>query len=145
MVAKQRSSCAHTMASIRTSMFMPDIAGKIGGTTTQRGRFGHSVLNASRPPRTWSPVLSNRRGNFGTVSTQWRAISQSDRDQWIAIAQLVTRVSRLGVVYVPSGYQLFVECVLNRSLLGNGIVTTPPVALPVFPHLINFGLENVCE
>jgi hypothetical protein len=126
------------MASISLSMFVTDIAGKIGGTTTQRSRFGHTAMNASRPPRVYSQLQSDVRGTFAYTSTEWRGLSEADRVQWRGLAGLSTRISRLGVTYVPSGYQLFMECVLNARALTPSVVIAPPPSLPVLPVISGF-------
>lgn len=133
------------MASAKFGMFLTEMAGKTGGTVTQRGRFGQSVLNSSKPPRTTSPLQNGVRGVFAQMSSSWRGLSEADRDEWRALALLVTRVSRLGVVYTPSGYQLYVECAVNQSLVGAGVpVTCPPVppVLPVFTAFSVFFVES---
>lgn len=126
------------MASFTLSMFVTDIVGKIGGTTTQRSRFGHTAMNASRPPRVYSQVQAGVRGTFAFTSTEWRSLSEADRTQWRSIASLSTRVSRLGITYVPSGYQLFMECALNVRALDPSIAPVVPVALPVLPVVAGF-------
>jgi hypothetical protein len=128
------------MASFTLSMFMTDIAGKMGGTTTQRSRFGHTAMNASRPPRVYSQVQADVRGTFAYTSTEWRGLSEADRIQWRGIASLCTRISRLGVTYVPSGYQLFMECSLNARVLNPASIVPPPVVLPSMPIISSFDV-----
>lgn len=128
------------MASFSLSMFMTDIAGKVGGTTTQRSRFGHTAMNASRPPRVYSQVQADVRGTFAFTSTAWRGLSESDRIQWRGLAGLSTRISRLGVTYVPSGYQLFMECMLNARAITPSIILSPPPSLPVLPVISDFAV-----
>jgi hypothetical protein len=101
-------------------------SGKCGNLVWQRNRYGQICYTAFVPynPRTHAQVAV--RGNFRAVSARWRALTQEQRDVWIAVAATMKTKPRLFQCGELTGFNFFVK--LNVGLANRGIaqVDLPP-------------------
>ena len=121
------------MASIKFGMMVTEMAGTMGGSVVQRSRYGFAAMNAGRAPRVVSPALAARQSSFSLAAKSWRTLTEAERIQWRSIAGSITMLSRLNVSYTPSGFQLFIQCVLNVQTISPATVLAGIVAIPPPP------------
>lgn len=121
------------------------ISGKVGGQVYARNKAGAYVRNWAKPTNTPSPSQSANRLAFGNVSKLWNDLTVLQRENWNTLAQTVTRLNRLGVSYVPTGRQIFLESANNMRVIGQTPLTDAPFSLlqPVIdtPPAVDFSVD----
>ena len=105
---------------------MVDVSGKIGGTIFSKNRGGNYAKNRVIPNNPATSRQSLVRGRFGSLSSQWRLLTQGQRDSFTAASVNFPRTNRIGDTILLAGNALFVS--LNTSLLNVGlpIITAAP-------------------
>lgn len=122
------------MAILKLGAIVTAISGKVGGQTFGIGKSGQylkntgSYINARTPKRTTSNSL------LSLVTSQWRDLTQSQRDSWDAASSNFPYTNRLGNTEYYSGFNLFTKFNVNRYLMSLSLLTAPPspttVSLP---------------
>lgn len=111
-----------------------------GATFSRNGNAAYVRARATPVnPRTSSQTISRDRLN--AVATAWRALTQPQRNSWIALAPSVPYVNSLGDTAHYSGFQLFMKCNLVIQALGNPFITNAPSAAPTFPAMPFLGIQ----
>lgn len=120
-----------------------EIRGKAGGSVFSRNASGAFWRNRVNPvnPQT-SRQLSVRSG-FTSISTQWRDLSDADRQAWSDFAPTMPFQDALGQSKIYTGNQLFMK--LNQSLTqaspATALLASPPV--PVTAPVITVSALTV--
>lgn len=116
------------MASIKLGAIVAEIKGKIAGNyfakrknTTVLAVCGSKLTKADAGRVT----LQAARNNLAQVSRSWKSLDDADRLKWDNAAALLTWYTKVGIEYTPSGYQLFSQCNLNRSIIRASFLTRP--------------------
>src|ERR1035437_3134519 len=114
-------------------------SGKEGLNVSMSGRYGQvrRALVIPTNPRTAAQL--GVREIFTGVAKRWRALTQVQRDAWIAVAETQKSKSRLGQSGPLTGSQLFVKVNATLAQFGQAEVDVPP-AVPSFPDLAPVGL-----
>ncbi len=114
-------------------------SGKEGLTVSMNGRYGQvrRALVIPTNPRTAAQL--GVREIFTSVAKRWRALTQVQRDAWIAAAETQKSKSRLGQSGPLTGSQLFVKVNATLAQFGQAEVDVPP-AVPSFEALAPAGL-----
>lgn len=114
------------MALIKTSgIGVVEIRNKLGGTVFLTGKGGASIRNLSTPtnPQTASQQLN--RIEFGSISSEWRALTPSQRLEWYAQASNYSFTNIWGNKIKPAGNALFVQLNRNLILAGQSTISDP--------------------
>lgn len=124
------------MATIKFSgIGITEMRGKLGGTVLTRNASGAIARNWVNPvyPGTAPQLSSNNR--FALVVGEWQALSESEREAWVAAAELPqwAYTNKVGEVVQPTGQQLFVE--LNLSAFEESFPITSPPVKPGLPDI----------
>ena len=90
-------------------------SGKCGNTVWQRARYGQISYAAFIPINPRTPAQVAVRGNFRAVSARWRALTQAQRDVWIAVARTKWSKPRLFQRGRLTGFNLFVKVNVDRK------------------------------
>jgi len=124
------------MALIKFGALITDFSGKIGGTIFSKNRGGSYAKNRVVPNNPATPSQSLVRGRFGSLSSQWRTLTQAQRDSFTAATGNFPKSNRIGDTIQLAGNALFVA--LNSALLavGEAIITSAPAAAGVTEFLI---------
>jgi hypothetical protein len=101
-------------------------SGSVAGTTASNNRYGAYYRNRAMPVNPSSTKQGIVRSRFGSLSQQWRGLTQAQRNAWNAEASTTVLIDSLGQQYAPTGAQLYVG--VNQILLALGLsaVTNPP-------------------
>ena len=110
-------------------------SGKRGLNVSQAGQFGQISRTLAIPanPRTLAQMTV--RDNLSRVAASWRALTETQRAEWMAAATAVKSTSRLGQNGALSGFQLFTKINYTLVQFGQADVQTPPLR-PQFPDLV---------
>lgn len=103
------------------------LSGTVGAVVYSHNR--HGPYHYDRPSR-FDPNTTRQqivRGVMFIASRYWWSIPQSWRNGWETYAQNMPRTSRVGSEKSPTGFQLFIGCVLTRSSVGQIFPPPPPV------------------
>lgn len=121
------------MANIKWGMFVVDGRGKVGGHVLTKTRSGATVRTKVTPANPQTSYQGLARSIFGSISTAWRDLSESNRASWQGAVDSFTKTNAFGDSYSPSGKNLFTG--LNASLLNidQPMITTAPAPIAVPP------------
>ena len=114
-------------------------SGKRGLNVSQNGQFGQISRTLAIPANPRSAAQMSVRDNLSRVAAKWRALTETQRAEWMAAASAVKSNSRLGQNGALSGFQLFTKINCTLSQFGQTAVETPPIR-PQFPDLAPQGL-----
>ena len=114
-------------------------SGKRGLYVSQKSRNGLVSRALVIPTQPQTDAQLRIRSFLRSVASQWRGLTQAQRDAWTAEASAHRSKTRLGQSGTLTGFQLYSK--INCSLLniGNAVVAAPP-AEPVFGLLPVSGL-----
>lgn len=121
------------------SALITDARASLGGTTFARNRAGVYTRARVAPtqPRTVSQVAN--RTSFGSISQQWRTLTQPQRDAWNTASTSVVLHDSLGQSYNPSGAQYFQSCGRNLAFIGVAptVLPPPPGTTPLVTRILS--------
>lgn len=106
------------MASVKFSVGIADIRGKVGGTVFQRNKSGAFIRTLRKPTKSTSSWSLLQRTNVAYYSRAWRSLSTSDQDLWNSVAIQFPQTNRIGDTIFLSGYQLFQKVNQNLEVAG---------------------------
>ncbi|MCX6930768.1 MAG: hypothetical protein NT154_47330, partial [Verrucomicrobia bacterium] len=110
-------------------------SGTRGLNVSQAGQFGQISRTLAIPanPRTLAQMTV--RDNLSRVTASWRALTETQRAEWMAAATAVKSTSRWGQTGALRGFQLFTKINCTLVQFGQADVQTPPLR-PQFPDLV---------
>lgn len=117
------------MAKILFTAFLSDARNKLNGNVFSKNRYGSYVRNKVTPVNPQTSYQQAQRQMFGSLSAQWRGLTQAQRDAWIAATAAFQRPDIFGRNQKLSGNALFVS--LNKNLLNAGGSTIEDAPSPV--------------
>ena len=100
------------------SQVYSEIRGSVNGVTYARNRFGLYARAKASPVQPRTPAQTERRAQLTVLSQRWRTLPESNRAEWRALADELTRSDALGLTYRLSGLQAYLQMNLWRALLG---------------------------
>lgn len=114
------------------SILLAEARGSMAGATFSRNGNSAYVRARATPvnPRTSAQTVN--RDALNSISTAWRALTQPERQSWIALAKTVPYTNSLGESAFYSGFQLFMKCNLTIRAIGGDFITNAPATPPVF-------------
>lgn len=130
------------------SALMGQLSGSQGSTVASRNRYGSYLRGRSTPVNPNTTPQQLVRARLGSLSQQWRQLTQSQRDGWEAYGLQVNRQDSLGVTYTLNGQTAFQSVNLNRLAVGNAIITSAPPGIddpPTITALSNTADSSVPE
>jgi len=116
------------------SPLISDARGSLGGSVAARNPSGVYLRARTAPSQPRTTSQTDNRALFTTATQTWRTLSASVLAGWMAYAETQTRTNTLGQRYVPSGFQLFVECMRNlQGTGGSAVPNIPTSGVPQIP------------
>ena len=109
-------------------------SGKRGLNVSQAGQFGQISRTLAIPANPRTAAQMTVRDNLSRVAARWRALTETQRAEWMATATAVKSTSRLGQNGALSGFQLFTKINCTLAQFGQDQVDTPPLR-PQFADL----------
>jgi hypothetical protein len=116
--------------------------GKLGGSCAARNRAGLYFKNWKVPRNPQSADQIKNRTSWKTLVKLWQTISDGQRSGWIALAKSLKHQNKLAKSFVPSGYNVFLSCNQNRSLLSLAPLSDAPT-YPAIPQFTDFTIAIV--
>ena len=121
-----------------TSSLISAGSGKLGGAVFSHGRNGQIMRRHAIPTQPRTSAQRAVRNQLAALSAAFRNLGASTIAGWNALASGVTRKSKLGTSYHPTGQQLYVSCGKNLANIGIAIgnMSAPTIpSIPVLPSL----------
>jgi hypothetical protein len=120
------------MALVKYGAIVAEIRGKESGVVFSRNAYGAYVRNKTSPINPQTSFQQQQRAYMGAVAQQWSGLTEGQKAAWGLLGEQVVRTNRLGDQTQYTGFNLFMRCNRNRSILGLAIITEPvtPPALP---------------
>jgi hypothetical protein len=109
-------------------------SGKEGLNVSLQGRYGQVRRALVIPTNPRTSAQMGVRDIFSRVAKGWRALTQAQREAWIAAAAQQQSKARLGQSGPLTGSQLYVKVNATLAQFGQPTVDTPP-SIPAFPDL----------
>jgi hypothetical protein len=88
-----------------------------------------------RPQQPNSPIQHFARFALAGATTTWNLLSGSDKTSWDDLGQTITRTSKTGFTYHPTGRALWIEASVIGSRNSGGPPSTAPTSVE-FPPLL---------
>ena len=114
-------------------------SGKRGLNVSQSGQFGQISRTLAIPANPRTGAQMSVRDNLSRVAAKWRALTETQRAEWMAAATAVKSTSRLGQNGALSGFQLFTKINCTLVQFGQVQVETPPTR----PQFADLAVQNL--
>jgi hypothetical protein len=111
------------------SQVYSEIRGSVNGVTYARNRFGQYARAKASPVQPRTPAQTERRAQLTVLSQRWRGLPETNRAEWRAFGDELTRSDTLGLTYRLTGLQAYLQVNLWRALLGLAPIDNPPAQL----------------
>lgn len=112
---------------------MAEIRGKLNGSVFSRNRGGAYVRQFVKPTNPNSTKQASGRAIFGTRSSQWRALTEAQRQSFRDAAKSYSLKNRVGDTIIPTGAQLFAAVNSAVVVEGSGISKNPVTQIDPVP------------
>ncbi len=134
-----------TMAIIKLGITVVGIRGTIGGITFSQNKAGPYAKAWRKPVDPRTPGQLAARALLSTIPTEWRAITQAQRDAWDTWAALPAQdlTNPLGETYSISGFAWFNKFNTWGLSLGFTVRTAAPtLPKPAPPTILTATVQN---
>jgi hypothetical protein len=118
------------MAKYVPSALLGAISRSAGSTTFAHNRFGYYFRNRVIPTNPVTGPQTAVRTDFGDHSSNYRALTEAQRLQWIAFGLNYVRQDSLGQTYSLTGLQAYVSVNRNAATYGASALSAPPLFSP---------------
>lgn len=119
-----------------------EASGSVNGVVFSRNRGGAYIRNRSVPVNPSTDLQTRIRGIFGGNATNWKSLSQADRDAWALYAEKTPLINRLGASRAIPALAMYQRCVTPRIQAGLAIPADPPTT-PGLPNPFVFASGGV--
>lgn len=113
------------MAKILFTAFLADARGKVAGTVFSKNKSGAYARTKVTPANPRSPRQSAVRAALSSLSSGWRALTQDQRDQWVAATADYSSTNQFGNAFKMSGANLFIALNANLTTVGETAIDSP--------------------
>lgn len=120
------------------------LSGKAGNNVASRNRNGSYIRTRVIPTLVQNAATTAVRGNFSTLSSNWRLLTDAQRAAWADFGGNVSRTDSLGQVYTLTGQQAYL--LVNRNLFTMGVASTavaPTFSPPAAPVTLTITATSV--
>lgn len=122
------------MPKIKLSALASDIKGKANGSVFSTNSGGTYFRNNPSGGGRKSPKWDLQKNNFGSLATQWKALTQTQQEAWQDATVLYPTVNAFGDPRIPSGYELFMRLNGSLSAVGLPLLSVPKSPRSVVPY-----------
>lgn len=116
------------------SQIVSDIRGSINGITFSRNSSGGYARQKVSPVNPNNGKQVQRRAIFGELSSEWRSLTDAQRQSWKELASANPTTDSLGQTVVLTGLQFYQRLNTNLSVIGQPRIADAPLA-PAFPDV----------
>ena len=117
-------------------------SGKLGGIVASHNRGGTYFRHHAIPVQPRTPSQTSVRNQLQAFSSAFKALTPAQIGGWNALALTVTKKSKLGTTYNPTGQQLFVSCNKHLSAIGIYTLLANAPTIPSIPGFTSFTVSN---
>lgn len=129
------------MARVTYGALITELAGSIGGITFQKNASGNIARLRPHMSVNASDLQRSQQGLLNSLVSGWSALTLAQQTGWNNFAAAHSHVNEFGETKILNGFQWFLSCNLNLSLIGEATITAAPawtVMVPADPFtLIN--------
>lgn len=118
------------MAKYVPSPLIGRISRSAGSLTFAHNKFGAYFRNRVIPTNPVTGPQTAVRVDFGDHSSNWRALTQAQRDVWIAYGLNYVKTDSLGQTYSLTGLQAYVSVNRNLATYGLAAISAPGLYSP---------------
>ncbi len=122
------------MAKVAFGGGVSNIQGSIAGNTFTRTRGGPAARNKAKPNNPATKAQLAQRARLSRLSGKWRALTEDERNAWVAEAKETKRKGVCGNNIEMTGHQLFVKVNSLREENGD---TTAAATVPLYPEFLS--------
>lgn len=129
------------MPKIRLSALAADMKGKLQGSVFSSNSGGVYFRNNPSGGGRKSQLWSKQKNKFSQISSQWRSLTEEQRDAWETARSLYPTTNAFGEPRIPTAYELYMR--LNSALYAQGFeplkspnAPRPLVTIPDLEFLI---------
>lgn len=122
------------------SQIVSDIRGSINGITFSRNSSGGYARQKVSPVNPNTAKQANRRSIFGQLASEWRALSDAQRNAWRELAIANPTTDSLGQSVTLTGLQMYQRINTNLGVIGLSKLEDAPIA-PAFPEVTVQSLD----
>lgn len=122
------------MARIKYSALVSDMRNKLNGSVMSKNRAGSYVRNKTTPVNPQTQYQQDVRQRLGALSSQWGALTESQRGSWTAATPNFPYTDIFGDKKELDGKSLFIKLNSNLQAVGSPQILVAPqsVGVPVF-------------
>lgn len=114
------------MAKIKYSALVSDMRNKLNGSVLSKNRYGSYMRNKVTPVNRNTPSQLAVRNRLSALSSQWRSLTQTQREAWSGAVSDWTGTNIFGDIVKPTGQTLFIKVNANLLNVSASQVTMPP-------------------
>ena len=113
------------MARIKTSAFISEISGKIGGSVFQKCQSGLILKNSPNLPYASSKLQNSANNNMYRCQYEWQQLTTCQRQIWNSFATFTKKTQKHSNNIFLNGHQLFIQCNFYRHQYGLSTLEEP--------------------
>lgn len=117
------------MANIKFGNGWADARGKVGGVIYSKNKSGSYARNWVKPTNPRTPAQVVARNRFSYIATNWRLLTDTERNAWNYAASQFTTRNKLGEEIKLSGSQYFNKQNMGIFAGGGTTIATSPSQL----------------
>lgn len=114
------------MKYVPSALGVGQLSGKSGNNVASRNRNGSYIRTRVNGTNPNTALQQTARTTLANYSSNYRQLTQAQRDGWIALGAQMTRTDSLGQTYTLTGQQAYIS--VNRNLVTVG--GTPTASAP---------------
>lgn len=101
-------------------------SGSQADQTFSRNRFGQYVRRRAAPVQPRTTAQTTVRARLATNAAAWRALTDTQRANWLSLGASISRTDALGQVYTLNGFMAYCSVNNNKAAAGDSLVSDPP-------------------
>lgn len=125
------------MARVLYGSLVTEINGKVGGSVFKRSAYGAVMQNKGGQVNPKSSKQQANRMHMSYVASQWRTLTETQRNLWNIAAPSFPHFGPFGEVEHLNGFTLFCLCNINLLKISYNIISEAPTLEPTPPLIIN--------
>lgn len=131
------------MTKVKFSALVSDMRNKLNGSVLSKNRAGNYIRNKTTPVNPQTAFQQAIRQQLGSLSQQWRGLTQSQRQGWINSAPNFPYYDIFGDRRELDGKSLFVKLNMNLLNAGQAVINDAPLPGSVPEIAFTTGVAQV--
>lgn len=128
---------------VKYSALVSDMSGKLNGSVASKNRSGSYFRNKVTPSNPRTAAQTEARARLTDVSKEWKTLTQEQRNAWNNAVSDYKKTNIFGDIVNPSGFNLYQRLNNNLLLIGEALLTLPPLADNVgYAEIASVAVDN---